>query len=533
MKRTASGVERRRSLRGRLPRLLKILRVARRFGLEQLLAGGAQAKAWPWPARLWHRMASRRRFTDPRGVRLRQALEALGPIFVKFGQVLSTRRDLLPEDIADELTLLQDRVPPFAGELAIVEIERGLHRRLADVFAEFDPVPVASASIAQVHFARLHDGREVAVKVLRPGISDVIEHDLELLRAAGALAVRLSADARRLRPLEVIDEFDKYLHDELDLVREAANASQLRRDFADSQLLKIPEMHWDYIGTNVLVMERISGIPINRIDRLLEAGIDLKKLSRDGVEIFFTQVFRHGFFHADMHPGNILVGVSGEDFNRYIALDFGIVGTLTDSDKHYLAHNILAFFRRDYKRVAINHIESGWVPPDTRVDELEAAIRACCEPVIDKPLKDIQFGLVLMRLFQASRRFNVEIQPQLVLLQKTLLNIEGLGRQLDPELDLYVVARPILERWINEQVGWRGLLDRLRQEAMQWSEMLPALPRLTHQVLTRLSEVPSDALDPSLLRQLLLTQRRLLQALAVVIALTAALLGTLAWDHLR
>ena len=377
------------------------------------------------------------------------ALEALGPIFVKFGQVLSTRRDLLPTDVAEELAQLQDNVPPFDSALAIAEIERGLGRSIEAVFSEFDPQPVASASIAQVHFARLHDGTEVAVKVLRPGMAQVIDKDLDLLRTAGALAMRLSADARRLRPLEVIEEFDHYLHDELDLVREAANANQLRRNFSGSRLLKVPEMYWDYCATNVLVMERVRGIPIGRMDRMAQAGIDLKRLSREGVEIFFTQVFRHGFFHADMHPGNILVGDTGDDFNRYIALDFGIVGTLSEVDKNYLAQNFLAFFRRDYRRVAELHVESGWVPTDTRVEELEGAVRAVCEPFFDRPLKEISLGLVLMRLFQASRRFNVEIQPQLVLLQKTLLNIEGLGRQLDPDLDLWVTAKPILERWMS------------------------------------------------------------------------------------
>ena len=518
---------------GRIGRLARILLVAQRFGLEQLAGSGVHVERWPWPARMLHRWNGRRRFTEPRGVRLRLALEALGPIFVKFGQVLSTRRDLLPEDIADELTRLQDRVPPFPGAQAIAEIERGLRRPLSAVFSEFDPVPVASASIAQVHFARLIDGREVAVKVLRPGIAEVIDHDLELLRLAGGLAEKLSADARRLRPLDVIDEFDRYLHDELDLVKEAANANQLRRNFEASTLLKVPEMHWDYIATNVLVMERVHGIPINRIDELVAAGIDLKKLSRDGVEIFFTQVFRHGFFHADMHPGNILVGADGVEFNRYIALDFGIVGTLTDSDKQYLAHNFLAFFRRDYKRVAINHIESGWVPHDTRVDQLESAIRACCEPVFDKPLKDIQFGQVLLRLFQASRRFNVEIQPQLVLLQKTLLNIEGLGRQLDPELDLWVTARPILERWMNEQIGWRGLLDRLKQESINWSEILPTMPRLAHQVLVKASQAPTGDSADRMLRRMLQSLRRTQRLVVAFMVLVTALLGLEVWTLLR
>jgi ubiquinone biosynthesis protein len=324
----------------------------------------------------------------------------------------------------------------------------------------------------------------VAVKVLRPRMAELIEEDLALLRTAGSLAVRVSADARRLRPLEVIDEFDHYLHDELDLINEAANANQLRRNFAGSPLLRIPEMHWDYCASSVLVMERIDGIPIGKIDALRAAGIDLAKLSREGVEIFFTQVFRDGFFHADMHPGNIFVGHTGADFNRYIALDFGIVGTLSAFDKSYLAQNFLAFFRRDYRRVAELHVESGWVPPTTRVEELEGAIRACCEPVFDRPLKEISLGMLLLRLFQASRRFDVSIQPQLVLLQKTLLNIEGLGRQLDPDLDLWVTAKPILERWMNEQVGFSGLLGRLRVESQQWANLLPQLPRLAHAALS-------------------------------------------------
>ncbi|MFT4103796.1 MAG: ubiquinone biosynthesis regulatory protein kinase UbiB, partial [Burkholderiaceae bacterium] len=430
------------------------------------------------------------------------------PIFVKFGQVLSTRRDLLPPDIVDELSLLQDQVPPFDGQHAVAEIERGLGKPISTVFAEFDTVPVASASVAQVHFARLLDGREVAVKVLRPGIGATIDHDLELLRAAGAFVVRVSPDARRLRPLEVIDEFDKYLHDELDLVREAANAAQLRRNFADSTLLRVPEMFWDYCATNVLTMERMHGIPIGQIERMRAAGIDLKKLSRDGVEIFFTQVFQHGFFHADMHPGNILVGESGESFNQYIALDFGIIGTLSEFDKDYLAQNFLAFFQRDYHRVAWLHIESGWAPPGTRVEELEGAVRACCEPFFDRPLREISLGQVLLRLFQTSRRFNVEIQPQLVLLQKTLLNIEGLGRQLDPDLDLWVTAKPFLERWMKRQIGAAGLRERLAREAPQWAKLAPEIPRLAHAALVRLAHPPAKTAESQLLQRLIDEQRR-------------------------
>ena len=506
----------------RLFRLLKIVGVGLRFGLDQLVLEQPRTERL---ARALRSLLFWRDLSAPRAVRLRLALEALGPIFVKFGQVLSTRRDLLPPDIADELALLQDRVPPFPGELAVREIERGLARRLDELFDDFDRVPVASASIAQVHLARLKDGREVAVKVLRPNMAPVIDRDLALLRTAGSLLMRVSADARRLRPLDVIDEFDKYLHDELDLIREAANANQLRRNFAGSRLLRIPEMHWDWCATNVLTMERMHGFPIGQIERMREAGIDLRLLSRDGVEIFFTQVFRHGFFHADMHPGNILVGGPGPDFNRYIALDFGIVGTLSDFDKNYLAQNFLAFFRRDYRRVAELHVESGWVPPSTRVEELEGAVRACCEPFFDRPLKEISLGLVLLRLFQASRRFNAEIQPQLVLLQKTLLNVEGLGRQLDPDLDLWVTAKPILERWMQDQLGVAGFNERMRRESAHWGRLLPELPRLAHAALARAGRNEADPATRALLERLGDDQRRTRRRLGLIGAALAALLA--------
>ncbi|MCL4747140.1 MAG: ubiquinone biosynthesis regulatory protein kinase UbiB [Burkholderiaceae bacterium] len=493
----------------RLLRLSKIAWVAWRYGLDEIVATGAAATLGTRSSLALARLVRfGRPLRMPRGERLRRALEELGPIFVKFGQVLSTRRDLLPADVADELARLQDRVPAFPSARAVAEIERGLGMSVGDAYASFEQQPVASASIAQVHLATLADGREVAVKVLRPGMAGMIDRDLALLRTAGTLLVRISADARRLRPLDVIAEFDKYLHDELDLVREAANANQLRRNFADSTLLRVPEVHWDLCATNVMTMERMHGIPISQIDRMRAAGIDLTKLSRDGVDIFFTQVFRDGFFHADMHPGNILVGDRDADFNRYIALDFGIVGTLSDFDKNFLAQNFLAFFRRDYRRVAELHVESGWVPRGTRVEELESAVRACCEPVFDRPLSEISLGVVLLRLFQASRRFNVEIQPQLVLLQKTLLNIEGLGRQLDPNLDLWATAKPFLERWMAEQVGPAGLRRRMEQESVQWAQMLPQLPRLVHAALARSAAAVDDDEPPRWVREVVREQRR-------------------------
>lgn len=487
-----------------LPRLIYIAVVFLRYGLDQIALQSVPNRGVRWLARL---VSVGRRLDAPRGARMRQALERLGPIFVKFGQVLSTRRDLLPRDVADELAKLQDRVPPFPGRQAMTLVERAFGRPISEVFASFDEQPVASASIAQVHFATLADGREVAVKVLRPDMLPVIDGDLGLLRTAAGWVERLSGDGRRLRPREVVAEFDKYLHDELDLVREAANAAQLRRNMQGLQLVLVPEMMWDLCTRDVIVMERMQGVPISQIERLRQAGVDIKKLARDGVTIFFTQVFRDGFFHADMHPGNIQVSLAPATFGNYIALDFGIVGTLTDFDKDYLAQNFVAFFRRDYKRVAELHVESGWVPPDTRVDELEGAIRAVCEPHFDRPLKDISLGQVLMRLFQASRRFNVEIQPQLVLLQKTLLNIEGLGRQLDPELDLWTSAKPFLERWMDEQVGWRALLGQLQAEAPRYARLLPELPRLLHHALLRQAQERPDPVE--LIAQLLAEQRRL------------------------
>ena len=455
-----------------------------RYGLDELVLNSFRQ---PWLHLVARVVSVGRKLDAPRGQRLREALEQLGPIFVKFGQVLSTRRDLLPADISDELARLQDRVPPFDPAIAIATIERAFGRPVDSVFASFERVPVASASIAQVHFATLKNAqgqtRDVAVKVLRPGMLQVIEKDLGLMRMMAGWMEKLSADAKRLKPREVVGEFDKYLHDELDLVREAANATQLRRNMAGLDLVLIPEMLWDHCHPEVLVMERMIGVPISQIERLKQAGVDMSKLARDGVTIFFTQVFRDGFFHADMHPGNIQVSLEPVTFGRYISLDFGIVGTLTEYDKEYLAQNFAAFFRRDYKRVAELHIESGWVPAETRVDELEAAVRTVCEPYFDRPLKELSLGMVLMRLIQTSRRFHVEIQPQLVLLQKTLLNIEGLGRQLDPELDLWNTAKPFLERWMLEQVGPQKLLAELRDQAPRYAKLLPELPRLLHEFL--------------------------------------------------
>lgn len=457
----------------------------------------------------------------PRGQRIREALEQLGPIFVKLGQVLSTRRDLLPLDIADELAKLQDRVPPFSSDIAVAAVERALGKPIDQIFVSFDRAPIASASIAQVHFAVLRDRnglqREVAVKVLRPDMLSAIDKDLSLMRWMARWLERLSADGRRLKPREVVAEFDKYLHDELDLVREASSAAQLRRNMEGLNLVLIPEMLWDYCTTTVLVMERMHGVPISQVDRLRAAGVDISKLARDGVTLFFTQVFRDGFFHADMHPGNIQVSLDPQTFGRYISLDFGIVGTLTSVDKEYLAQNFVAFFRRDYKRVAELHIESGWVPAATRVDELEAAVRAVCEPYFDRPLKEISLGLVLLRLFQTSRRFQVEIQPQLVLLQKTLLNVEGLGRQLDPELDLWATAKPFLEQWMLKQVGPQRLWSELKAQAPRYAKLLPELPLLLHAYL---KGGGSDLQTKELLAKLLAEQQKTNRVLRAVIYTT-------------
>jgi ubiquinone biosynthesis protein len=506
-----------------LLRLIRILFVMYRYGLDELVVSGIHH---PWTERVLVVLRLGRKLNTPRGERLRLALETLGPIFVKFGQVLSTRRDLIPADVADELERLQDRVPPFPSEQAIESIRKGLGKHPDELFASFEREPVASASIAQVHFAVLRDGREVAVKVLRPNMLPLIDKDMRLLRMVARLIEKVSPDGRRLKPREVVAEFDKYLHDEFDLLREASNCSQLRRNFspdsARGQLLTVPEVMWDYCCASVFTMERMRGIQVNRIDRLIEAGVDLKKLARDGVEICFTQMFADGFFHADMHPGNIYVSDAPESLGRYIALDFGIVGSLSEFDKNYLAQNFLAFFRRDYREVARLHIESGWVPAGTREEELEGAIRACCEPYFDRPLAEISLGQVLMRLFQTSRRFHVEVQPQLVLLQKTLLNIEGLGRDLDPELDLWKTAKPYLERWMNERVGWAALRNGLKREAQQWAQMLPEVPRLVHRQLALPSHSAEMLAELKRLRKAQQQTNRLMAVVAGVLAVAIA-----------
>jgi ubiquinone biosynthesis protein len=459
-------------------RLLTIQRALVRHGLDDLIRATHlyspfrflfYLSPWTW----FQRSAG-----VTRGERLRLALEELGPIFIKFGQALSTRRDLIPLDIADELAKLQDRVPPFGSDLAIATIEAALGARLGDVFSHFDNAPLAAASIAQVHAATLKTGEDVVVKILRPGMLEVIDLDLAVMDALAGLADQYWSEARQLRPIELVQEYRKTILDELDLMREAANAAQLKRNFRGSPLLYVPEVYWDHCRVNVMVMERIHGIIVSRMDELRARGTNIAKLAENGVEIFFTQVFRHNFFHADMHPGNIFVQVDDPENPRYAAVDFGIVGTLQPRDRHYLAENFLAFFDRDYARVATLHVESGWVPPGTRVDELESAVRTVCEPIFNKPLKEISFALVLLRLFETARRFDMRIQPQLILLQKTLLNIEGLGRELYPELDLWKTAQPILRLWMRERTSPGAILRRVRMQLPDTIEALKQVPQL-------------------------------------------------------
>jgi len=430
----------------------------------------------------------RDKLTETRGERLRLALEALGPIFVKFGQLLSTRRDLLDDDLADQLAKLQDKVPPFSGEQAKDIIEKALNASIDEHFVDFSLEPLASASIAQVHTATLKTGEDVVIKVIRPGIELTINQDISLLYSIARLLNKYSKDGRRLKPIEVVNDYEYTILDELDLAKEAANTGLLQRNFQDSELLYVPQVHWDYCRNNIMVIERISGIPVANIDDLNNANVDMKCLAERGVEIFFTQVFDHSFFHADMHPGNIFVDPSKPDSPKYIAIDCAIMGSLTDEDKSYLARNLLAFFERDYRMVAQLHVESGWVPKDTPVHAFETAIRSVCEPMFAKPLKDISFGQVLIGLFQTARRFNMEVQPQLVLLEKTLLNIEGLGRQLYPDLDLWVTAKPFLERWMKRQIGPQRIWEELKKQAPEWAGQFPQIPNLVYSALSQASQ---------------------------------------------
>lgn len=480
--------------------LLRIARTMRRYGLDDVLAQSAAIRRYTWAFKLLP--VSRKDVKDlPRGVRFRLALESLGPVFIKFGQALSTRPDMLPPDIAEELAKLQDQVPPFSGEEAVKLIEVAYGESVEQRFASFDPEPIAAASVAQVHYATLKSGEEVIIKVLRPDILPLIDRDIALLYKLADLALKYWPDARRLRLDEIVQDYDATIHDELDLMREAANASQLRINFLNSDLIYVPEVYWDHCQTNVMCMERIDGIPIRDVDAIKAAGIDMKKLGHDGVEIFFTQAFRDGFFHADMHPGNIFVGQDGQ----YRAVDFGIMGSLSDMDKRYLAENLLAFFNRDYKMVADSHIRAGWVPPGTSATDFESAIRTVCEPIFARPIKEISFGKFLMSLFRTAQRFDMPVQPQLVLLQKTLLNIEGLGRTLYPELDLWETAKPFLERWMHEQVGPKAAIRTLRNELPRLFTMLPQLPGMQHELMRR-------ALDEQLILKTQSEQMSLLQA---------------------
>ncbi|MEP5763958.1 MAG: ubiquinone biosynthesis regulatory protein kinase UbiB [Halieaceae bacterium] len=472
-------------------RLAKILRVFSRYRLDSFI----QLEQLPASRRWLLRCAPWRLLPLgdlSRGQRLRMALEELGPVFIKFGQMLSTRRDLLPVDIADELARLQDEVPPFDLQHAQDIIESSLGASIGELYASFEKTPMASASVAQVHAATLHSGEDVVVKVVRPGIERVIRQDIALLFTLARLLQHYSADGRRLRPVEVVSDYEITILDELDLQREAANASQLRRNFVDSELVYIPQVYWDYTRHNVYTMERIHGIPVTDLDRLRELGVDLKLLAERGVQIFFTQVFRDSFFHADMHPGNIFVDASKPDDPSYIAIDCAIIGTLSDFDQYYLARNLLAVFRRDYRECAQLHVECGWVPPGTRVHDFESAMRAVCEPVFEKPLAEISFGQLLIYLFQTARRFNMEVQPSLVLLQKTLLNIEGLGRQLYPQLDLWDTAQPFLEQWVQDRYSAQGMLERLRRNAPSWLEQLPQLPDAVFESLQQTRELDTQ-----------------------------------------
>ena len=474
-------------------RILGIQRILVKYGLDDIIKETHLLR----PLRFMFYVLPRRRDTSaPIGERIRLALEELGPIFVKFGQAISTRRDLLPPDIADELAKLQDEVPPFPGQEAVAILEAAYEKPLDQVFKRFDVEPFAAASIAQVHTAQLPDGKEVVVKLLRPGVQEQIEQDLDVLRMLAGLAERYWEHGKRLKPLEVVAEYQETIIDELDLMREAANTAQLKRNFAGSDMLYVPDIYWDFCRPEVMVQERIYGIPISDMDALRESGANIQVLAENGVEIFFTQVFRHNFFHADMHPGNIFVIVDDPEKPKYAAVDFGIVGTLSPEDQKYLAHNFLAFFDRDYYRIAKLHLDSGWVPEGTRVDQLETAVRTVCEPIFNKPLSEISFAQLLMRLFRVAQRFDVEVQPQMILLHKTLFNIEGLGRELYPQLDLWKTAHPVMKRWMNDQVGPRAILDDLRTNLPQLRGILKDLPAVLHNLAAFLEKAAKDDRKP-------------------------------------
>ncbi len=509
-----------------LVRMLTIQRVLVKYGLDDIIKKTHLLR----PLRFLFYLAPRHRDSSaPVGERIRLALEELGPIFVKFGQAISTRRDLLPPDIADELAKLQDAVPPFPADQAIEILNGAYDQTVDEVFQRFDVEPLAAASIAQVHTAKLHGGDEVIVKVLRPGVQQLIERDLNVLRMLAGLADRYWEHGKRLKPLELVDEYEHTILDELDLMREAANTAQLKNNFQDSDMLYVPDIYWDYCRPEVLVQERIYGTPISDMAALRAAGINIQTLAENGVEIFFTQVFRHNFFHADMHPGNIFVITTDPERPKYAAVDFGIVGTLSPDDQRYLAENFLAFFDRDYHKIAKLHLDSGWVPPDTRIDQLEAAVRTVCEPIFNKPLAEISFAQVLMRLFRVAQRFNVEVQPQMILLHKTLFNIEGLGRELYPQLDLWKTAHPVLKAWMDEQVGGRALLKDVRDNLPQLRDAMRQLPAILHQLGDQAAEgkIRINVQSPDLneIKQLLIDQRR--QRYWLAAAVTGVIAGTL------
>jgi ubiquinone biosynthesis protein len=512
--------------RSTLLRLLTIQRVLVKYGLDEIIKETHLLR----PLRfVFYLLPGRRSSAAPVGERIRLALEELGPIFVKFGQALSTRRDLLPADIADELAKLQDAVPPFPADEAIAIIDAAYGESVDDVFERFDVEPLAAASIAQVHTAKLKTGHEVIVKVLRPGVQSEIEVDLAVLRTIAGLADRHWEHGKRLRPLEVVDEYENTILDELDLMREAANTAQIKRNFQGSDMLYVPDIHWDYCRPEVLVQERIYGTPISDMAALQKAGANIQVLAENGVEIFFTQVFRHNFFHADMHPGNIFVITTDPEQPKYAAVDFGIIGTLSPEDQRYLAENFLAFFERDYHRIAKLHLDSGWVPAETRIDQLETAIRTVCEPIFNKPLSEISFAALLMRLFRVAQRFNVEIQPQMILLHKTLFNIEGLGRQLYPELDLWKTAHPVLKLWMDEQVGPRAILNDLRENVPQLREALREMPAIMKHLSQQLDDDPgkrkTQSADSTQIVEQSERQRR--QTFWLTMAATAFVSGTL------